>query len=85
MNKLLLAAALAGGIFMSFSPAFAAAVTPCEDMLKDVQSAAASAKLKAADRATFADLQMKGTERCKADDDAGADKFFADALKLAGK
>jgi 2-methylisocitrate lyase-like PEP mutase family enzyme len=30
-------------------------------------------------------LVAKGLERCKADDDAGADDLFAQAMKLTGK
>lgn len=85
MNKFMFAAAISGGLFASFAPAFAADTVPCEDMLKSVQDASSSAKLNDADKAAVADLQLKGTERCKADDDAGADKFFTDALKLLGK
>jgi 2-methylisocitrate lyase-like PEP mutase family enzyme len=30
------------------------------------------------------ELKGKGLERCKADDDAGADAFFEQALKILG-
>jgi hypothetical protein len=67
------------------SVAHSAGPLPCEKMLDQVRATLKDAKLSDADKAAVADLQGKGTERCKADDDAGADKFFADALKLMGK
>ena len=66
-------------------PALAAAPVPCENMLKDVKAASKDPKLAAVDKAKFDDLQSKGMERCKADDDAGADALFTQALKLVGK
>jgi hypothetical protein len=60
-------------------------VVPCEDMLKDLRAASGSATLSDADKAKVAELQDKGIERCNADDDARADAFFADALKILGK
>jgi len=62
-----------------------AAPVPCEDMLKDVKAGLESAKLSDADRAKAIDLQNKGIERCKADDDTHADEFFQQALTLLGK
>ncbi|MBB3932428.1 photosystem II stability/assembly factor-like uncharacterized protein [Kaistia hirudinis] len=67
------------------SAAQAAAPAPCEDMLKEVRAAAATAKLSDADKAKVAALQDKGIERCNADDDKRADDFFGQALKLMGK
>lgn len=76
---LLCAAALAAA-----SPAHAATV-PCEDMLKQLRAAEATATPSDADKATIADLKAKGIERCNADDDKRADDFFAQALKILGK
>ena len=49
----------------------AGATIPCEQMLNDLKA--------------VADLETKGTERCKADDDVRADAFFAQALRVLGK
>jgi len=65
--------------------ALAASPVPCEQMLKQVNAAEKSAKLGDADKKKVDDLKGQGLERCKADDDAGADDFFAQALKLMGK
>jgi hypothetical protein len=54
-------------------------------MLSDVKAAVESAKLSEADKAKVTDLEDKGLERCKADDDARADALFAQALKILGK
>lgn len=67
------------------SHSFAAAPAPCEDMLKDVRAAKATASLNEADKAAVTQLEAKGVERCNADDDKRADEFFAQALKLMGK
>ncbi|QND54548.1 hypothetical protein HB779_21820 (plasmid) [Phyllobacterium sp. 628] len=81
-------------IFISFlvlssglaaSQGFAASPVPCEDMLKDVRAAKSSATLSDADKATVAQLEAKGVERCNADDDKRADEFFQQALKIMGK
>ena len=88
MRKLVLAAA-----FLSVTAAFGASaipasaddVVPCEDMLKTLRDAVAGATLNDADKAKVADLQDKGIERCNADDDAKADAFFGDAMKILGK
>ncbi len=86
MKNLLLASVCLAGLSTSFAPAFAADVVPCEDMLKTVQTTlAAATKLSDADKAKVADLQQKGLDRCKADDDANADKLFGEAMKLMGK
>ncbi|OWJ66187.1 hypothetical protein [Inquilinus limosus] len=62
-----------------------AATVPCEDMLKQLRAAEAAATPSDADKATVADLEAKGIERCNADDDKRADDFFAQALKILGK
>ncbi len=58
---------------------------PCENMLKDLRAAEQGATLSAADAAKLKELEDKGVERCNADDDARADEFFAQALKILGK
>ena len=63
----------------------AATPVPCEKMLGDVKAALQAAKLGDPDRAKVADLESKGIERCKADNDAHADEFFTQALALIGK
>jgi uncharacterized membrane protein len=65
-------------------PAHAATV-PCEEMLKDMRTAKASAKISDADMAKVKDLEAKAVERCNADDDTRSDKFLTDAMKLMGK
>jgi hypothetical protein len=62
-----------------------AAIVPCEDMLNDVRTTQAAAKLSDADAAKVKALEDKGIERCNADDDKRADDFFTQALKLMGK
>ena len=57
---------------------------PCENMLAQVRSAKSGATLASDVAAEVADLEGKGVERCNSDDDARADGFFADALKLMG-
>ena len=61
------------------------APVPCEKTLAALKTAIKDAKLSDADTAKIADLQGKGLERCKADDDAGADGFFSQAMTLLGK
>ena len=88
MNKLAITAALAALAAVSIPAAVVLAANdpvPCEDMLKDVKVAVKTATLNDADKATVADLQLQGTDLCKADDDAAADVFFTKALKLMGK
>ena len=70
---------------LPLAAAQSAAPVPCEKMLSDLRAALAAAKLGDADKAKVADLQSKGIERCKADDDAHADGFFTQALTLMGK
>ena len=62
-----------------------AAATPCEEMLKDMRTAKATAKLSDADMTKVNDLEAKAIERCNADDDTRSDKFLADAMKIMGK
>ncbi len=56
---------------------------PCEAMLKQLRDSVASATLTDAERGAIDALQVKGIERCNADDDAHADAFFAQAIALA--
>lgn len=65
--------------------AVAAETVPCEDMLAEVRAAIETANLSDADMAKVKDLEGQGLERCKADDDAGADALFAQALAVMGK
>jgi signal transduction protein with GAF and PtsI domain len=58
---------------------------PCEEMLKDMRSAKAGAKLSDADVQKVNDLETKAVERCNADDDTRSDKFLAEAMKIMGK
>ena len=67
------------------SPAFAAETVPCEKMLDDLRTATKAATLSDADAAAIAALQDKGIERCNSDDDAHADEFFTQAMKIMGK
>lgn len=87
MQLTLIAAFLAAIAFAAptYIAVAAAEDVPCEDMLKDLRAAEASATLSAADAAKLKELEDKGIERCTADDDARADEFFAQALKLLGK
>lgn len=62
-----------------------AAPVPCEDMLKQLRASEKTANLAAADKSAVAELEQKGIERCNADDDKRANKFFEDALKLVTK
>nr|WP_316655208.1 hypothetical protein [uncultured Gellertiella sp.] len=62
-----------------------AGVQPCEDALRDLRAAKATAKLSDADVKTVEDLEAKVVERCNADDDKRADKFAAEAMKVLGK
>lgn len=85
MHKLALATAVALA-FASILPGIAsAAPVPCEKALATLKTATAAASLNGADKTKVADLTTKGLERCKADDDQGADDFFAQAMKLLGK
>ena len=86
MKKFFLISTLIAGLAGSFGPAFAEDLVPCEDMMQTVKdTVAAATKLSDADKAKVAELQQKGLDRCKADDDANADKLFGEAMKLMGK
>ena len=67
------------------APAFAAETVPCEKMLEDLRAAVKAAQPGDVDTATVTALQDKGIERCNADDDAHADEFFTQAMKVMGK
>jgi hypothetical protein len=84
MNKLTFAIATLA-LCISAGASANAAVIPCEDLLKQLREAEKTATLSADDKNKVADLESKGTERCKADDDKRADKFFDDALKIVTK
>lgn len=87
MKAILCAAALSAAVLAGpviAIPAVAEEI-PCEDMLKELRAAESTAKLSAADAAKLKELEDKGIERCTADDDARADAFFVEALKLLGK
>lgn len=58
---------------------------PCEESLKALRAAEATAKLNDADKNKVSELETKGIERCNADDDKRADDFFAQAMKVMGK
>ena len=62
-----------------------AATAPCEETLKALRAAEATATLSAADKTKVSELEAKGIERCNADDDTRADEFFAQAMKVMGK
>ena len=66
------------------TPAMAEDV-PCEKMLADLRATLETAKPSDADAAKIKELEDKGIERCTADDDARADEFFAQAMKILGK
>jgi len=86
MKKLAIAASLAGMMFAASGlTAHAAQTVPCEDALKELRAAEASAKVGDKEMQAIKDLEAKGIERCNADDDKRADGFFADAMKLIAK
>ena len=70
---------------LAASAAAEAANVPCEDTLKQLRDAQKTATMSDADKAAAAELETKGIERCNADDDKRANKFFADALKIVTK
>ena len=82
MKSLLAAVALA---LAAFAIPAAAEDVPCENMLKDLRAAIDGATLSDADAAKIKELEDKGIERCNADDDAHADEFFTQAMKILGK
>jgi len=69
----------------AFAIPAAAEDVPCENMLKDLRAAIDGATLSDADAAKIKELEDKGIERCNADDDAHADEFFTQAMKILGK
>jgi hypothetical protein len=90
MRTIVLAAFLnffvAVGFIAIAIPAHAAkAAAPCEDMLKSMRQAKASAQLTPADKQKVDTLEAKAVERCNADDDARSDAFLAEAMKVMGK
>ena len=86
--KIIVAAAVLNSVvalgFIALAMPVHAAV-PCEDMLKDMRAAKASAKLSDADMKKINDLEAKAVERCNADDDTRSDKFLAEAMQIMGK
>jgi len=78
---------LASAIFAlaAFATPALAEEVPCENMLEDLRAAIKTATLSDADAAQVKELADKGIERCNADDDARADEFFAQAMKILGK
>ena len=72
------------GLPLSVSSAQAANV-PCEEMLKDMRAAKATATLSDANMAKVNDLETKAVERCNADDDARSDGFLTEAMTIMGK
>ena len=82
ISTFVLVSVLAGALPVAAS----AATVPCEDMLAKVRKVEPEAtKLNQADRTKFAELEAKGIERCTADDDKRANKFFSDAIALLNK
>ncbi|MFK0161070.1 hypothetical protein [Rhizobium sp. NPDC090279] len=82
-NLILAITVIAGGLYAA--NAAQAANVPCEELLKQLRAAEATAKPSDADKAKISDLESKGIERCNADDDKRADEFFNQALKILGK
>ena len=82
VNVTLVIGMLAAGF--AAMPASASTI-PCEDLLKDMRAAKATAKLSDADAKAVADLETKAVERCNADDDKRSDAFSLEALKIMGK
>ena len=82
ITTFVIVASLAGSI----PTAVSAATVPCEDMLAKVRKVEPeAAKLNQTDHAKFAELEAKGIERCTADDDKRANKFFSEAIALLNK
>lgn len=63
----------------------AAAVRPCEDVLKEMRTAKASANLTPDAKSKVDTLEAKAVERCNADDDKRSDAFLQEAMALMGK
>jgi hypothetical protein len=86
MYKIIAISLLAMLATAGLAPSFAtAANVPCEEMLKNMRAAKASAKLADADLSKVNDLEAKAVERCNADDDARSDKFSTDAMSIIKK
>ncbi|WP_027059293.1 hypothetical protein [Mesorhizobium loti] len=85
MRRLALALAAGALAVSAFIPSVHAATAPCEQTLKNLRAAEATATLSAADKAKVSELETKGIERCNADDDKRADDFFAQAMTVMGK
>jgi hypothetical protein len=85
MKKIIAVTILTAVASLGFVASQARAAAPCEEMLKDMRAAKATAKLSDADMAKVNDLEAKAIERCNADDDTRSDKFLADAMKILGK
>lgn len=87
MTKTVAVAAFALVAAFSSLPSLAQTATdpvPCEQKLGDVNAAMKATKATDTEKAMAADLKGKGLERCKADDDVGADAFFDQALQVLG-
>ncbi|CAN7635470.1 hypothetical protein LJR098_006124 [Rhizobium sp. LjRoot98] len=87
MKKVFLAAAFLisfAGVPLSVSSVQAGNV-PCEEMLKEMRAAKATATLSEADMTKVNDLETKAVERCNADDDARSDGFLTEAMTIMGK
>lgn len=82
-NLILPIIVLAAGIYAANTAQ--AANVPCEEVLKQLRAAEASAKPSDTDKTKISDLEAKGVERCNADDDKRADEFFSQAMKILGK
>ncbi|PWK59443.1 hypothetical protein [Aminobacter sp. AP02] len=88
MTKTVAVAAFAFATVLGSLPSLALAETasvPCEQKLSAVNAAMKATKAADSEKATAVELKGKGLERCKADDDAGADAFFDQALQVLGK
>jgi 2-methylisocitrate lyase-like PEP mutase family enzyme len=88
MRKALLVVVLTTAVTAGAAPTPGFATSepvPCAKALDDVRNAIKGAALSEIDKAKVSDIQSQGLERCKADDDAGADALFAEALKIIGK
>ena len=55
----------------------------CEDMLKELRGAIDGGKIEVANQTVAQDFLAKAVERCNADDDAHANEFSAQGLRLA--
>lgn len=80
-----------GGAVMTGAPTMISGVVttdangrtlPCEVMLETFRTTLATATLTDANRTAVDELQVKGTERCNADDDTRAADFLAQGIAL---